>query len=167
MKALIRFQLNLTTFLGQMAAWLVDHDLKDTAELTGRAASRGDNLLKRFAPNIHDLSGYGYEQLCQAEVEDMKWSRQLADIGEHRLRLAACRLPARGAVLVCLRCGGYSQSRVDLLGKPCRGWRRSPPAARRRVEQFYRVTTRSTQKSVWGGLGHLPWQWLLGFSPEE
>ena len=137
-RAILAFQQRIVSFLGYHTAWLVDNGLCDHTELQGRkreAAEKAGKPLQLGAwlQRTGAEMGAGAWKEEQAEVFA---AHQLQQATGHRIRAAACLPPLAGTVLLCTRCGGYSTTKIDFLGKPCRGGQSRVQAATRRIQRF-------------------------------
>jgi len=143
-RALLYFLERVAMFLGEMAAFLVDAGLVDHDDLeatAGRAAPAAKARASRKAPALAELLGDPSLVCPPASAPDLRAALGATQRSQlllgHRLRVAPCRPPLGGAVMLCLHCGGYSSGhRVALLRQPCRGRVRTHQAGRRRVELF-------------------------------
>jgi len=132
---ILDFQARVACFVGRMSAWMTDCELRDTSDLKGRRRPAGGKKTVR-AKLHYQLSGLGEGGFSTAERDEVAAAQRAEVLTGHRLRIAACRAPERGAILMCVRCGGYSQQRVASLGREWGGRTRACPAARNRVRKF-------------------------------
>ena len=137
-RAIFAFQVRVCRFVGALAAWMVDNKLADTTELVGRAQAKAEAvakpmLLKDLLAEIVRSPGFS-----RHEVDECVAAGRIQHLAGHDLRLAPV-LGGKGkgaAVLMCMSCGGYSQQRLDLLGKSCKGRRFASQPSLRRVSLF-------------------------------
>ena len=136
-RALLYFQERVCKFLGDFAAWHTDSGLRDHTELVGRIRERA---AAQAAPvtlgGLTAKMGSILDTTWREEVQEADAAAKLQCALGHRLRAAACRAPFSGSILLCTKCGGYSQHRLALLGRECRGARKRSAAATRRINRF-------------------------------
>lgn len=134
-QVLMAFHVRVARHIGVIAAWHVDHKLQDTTELVGKKARRAAELARKENLKVI-MIGLEEVGLARAGREENAAAVAADALTGHRLRVASCMPPARGAVMLCTVCGGYSSKRMVLLGRPCRGPHGRSQAAGARIAAF-------------------------------